>query len=166
MSCSPLILPDICLYHIRKIIDSVWLKPYLWSVMKNGLRKAVSSLLGLPMQWEPSWLLQKAAPGPWEALIFSPVPAWASRCCPGAPWWTMHQSHPNHEYSVDKQIITAASNRAVFRGYQTFAEHKIILCFYLYGQRIKRKTPAPWRSKPPSTYPEESPVSWQTNCMC
>lgn len=158
MSCNPLILPGVCSYHIRKIMDGVWLKPYLWSVMKNGLRKAVNTRSRLPMQWEPSWLLQKAVPGPQEALKFSPVPTWDSSCCRRAPWWTVHQSYPSHKYSADKQIITAASNRAVLRGYQTFAEHKIILCFCLYGQRIKEKSQHP---EDPASFN----VPWGVSCV-
>jgi len=45
-------------------MDGVLIKAMPLVIMKSGLRKPVNSLSGLPMQWEPSWLLQKAVPGP------------------------------------------------------------------------------------------------------
>lgn len=121
---------------------------YLWPTMKNGLRKPANSLSGLLRQREPSWLLQKAVPGPGHQgspqiqLCAHP----SSSCCPAPLWWTVPQSHPSHEYSADEQINAAALKRAVLRGYKTFAQHKNVLCFCLFGQRIKEEKSAPWTS--------------------
>lgn len=120
MSCNPLISPGICSSH-KKNNGQCLIKAIPLAIMKNSSRKPVNSALCSGSQ---AGSFRRLYLGTTEAPRFSPERAQPSSCCPAAPWWTVHESQPSHEYLADEQIITAASNRAVLRGYQTFAEHR------------------------------------------
>lgn len=157
---NPLIFRGIRFYHLTKAMGSVWLKPHLWTAMKNALRNPVYSLLEFSMQQEPSWLLQEAVPGqqarklPNSALCL-PQPA------PAAP-----QLHGGHCVRVTWAMSPQQINRlllqpqiwqGILRGYQTFALHRSNSVVLFVWTKIYRKNLLP-------EHPASSSVPWRASC--